>query len=116
MADLLPDRMNNRTSYENLKGKTPRTTEGIKIQLNQTLSTRLNKPKQIKPMSTNTKAWFALLGRTIAYVTIPAAFCVAINIVTEKSESQRASEASDVCYEKLGQQSKTCSITNFIQH
>jgi hypothetical protein len=106
---------NDRQSFESIEKGSPRTTSGIKIQLNKALAKRLAQPSyRIKPMSTNTKAWFALIGRTIAYVTIPAAFCVAINIVTEKSESQRASEASDECYERLGQQSKNCSITNFI--
>jgi hypothetical protein len=112
---MLPDKMTDRISIEKSGEKIPRTTDGLKIQLNKALSRRLNQPKKSrKTMSSNAQYLLSTLASAAAYAGIVAAICLTINTLMQKSDTQIASELSDRCYEVRGQKSKTCSISNFL--
>jgi hypothetical protein len=112
---MLPHKINDRVSIEKSGGKIPRTNDSLKIQLNKTLSRRLNQPKKTrKTMSNNAQYLLSTFASATAYAGIVAAVCLTINTTMQKNDTQIASELSDKCYEVLGQKSKTCSISNFL--
>jgi hypothetical protein len=114
----LPQKID-RISLENSSDRPRYVVNSIKVQLNSSLSKRLAKPtKQRSPMLTHARNQadhiLSSVASGVAYAGIVAACALTINSTMQRSDTQIASELSDRCYETLGQQSKTCSIANFL--